>query len=539
MISILPFKKIMTGEEVDIGIIENEIQQLSEKDSDADEELKGIFLEESEVLLARIRFSCCTDWRSNGKSNEIIEGIRREFHTLKGSSSTTGYHKVSRLSHAVESLIEQDDSGSQTDDDSMLNLLEEMHDGLASELGILPSGGENHLDSLIIMVELLLNDDDQPNSIESELEEISDLLGDVDSDRRKDSDNAFGFTPNTDKNTTQTGQTPTANQKQQESGQLSERESNIVETQSTSSRIENRKLSELLNFSGELGLTRTQLKNTLDDTRVELDVLRDTMRRIRDGLRDLEFEADAQMKSMPQEQDVDDEDFDPLQLDRYSRLQARAREVNQQLDVLTRVERQLNDRASDMGGALIQQLHLGEQLQDGLVSARMVSINDYIPRLRQSVREASRRSGKTVELNVAGVEIEVDRQVMDTMMAPFEHMIRNSIFHGIESNQERLSKGKSENGAIGFSVNQQGSDLIVQFRDDGRGLNRVSILKRAAELGIENDYEDLPSEIILQIISEQGYSTAESVSIDSGRGGWNGCGHPGGQFFGWFCGCYK
>ena len=574
--------------EVEVQVGSNETGEFDILDDDVDEELRQIFLEESESLLSRVN-EYLTEWRSSGKSEAMIAGIRREFHTLKGSAAMCGYGDISRLSHAVESLMEQDGESELQDDSALLNLLEEMHDGVAAELGYIPGAGDEHIRSLIGMVELLLSGDDLEQqtdlitdadvempesdveaesteaesdedgsidtasmdtvSIESELEEISELLNELNQERIEVNDSLA----ENDEETSDQSQAVVEHgheiQKNPDNESIAEEnlaESKVepdnalsgrnrispvqprterpeplsTDSSVTSSRIENRKLTELLNFSGELGLTRTQLKNTLDGTREELNVLRDSMKLIRDGLRDLEFEADAQMRSMPEkhEEQLDDESFDPLQLDRYSRLQARAREVNQQLDVLTRVERQLSDRASDLGGALIQQLHLGEQLQDGLINARMASINDYVPRMRQLVREVSRRAGKEVAFYVEGNEIEVDRQVMDTMMPPFEHMIRNSIVHGIESSEARQAIGKPKSGRIDLKVVQQGAELLIEFSDDGNGLNKKILSSRVVELGLADSQDQVRDEQLLQIISEPGYSTAETVDLDSGRG---------------------
>ena len=536
-----------------------------------DSEIRQIFIEESETMLGRINLGL-TEWRKNGKSNDVLGGIRREFHTLKGSAAATGFTDVSNLSHLVESLLEKDDLLNDEDDAGLINLLEEMHDGLAAELGFIPGGTKDHVKTLISMAEVLLSEDEinfalnneSPESLVSETAEVGldasienitegddveesvettvDNLSSGNEDESEFESNDQSLTNSAEDLTAliQEQYESTQEQDQVQAEQQTEQLLDVndsnnqlpemptqspfvpesAESVAGSLRIENKKLSDLLNFSGELGLTRTQLKNILDGTRTELDVLRGSMRQIRDGLRDLEFEADAQMRSLPEgrDQTSDDESFDPLQLDRYSRLQARAREVNQQLDSLARSERLLSDRASDLDSALIQQLHLGEQLQDGLMSARMISINDYMPRMRQLVRETSRRSGKSVGFSVQGEEIEVDRQVMDAMMPAFEHMIRNAIVHGIETEEIRSAAKKAKQGNINLEIVQQGSELLIEFMDDGFGLDREKLVEQALENGFIKSKDDINDEHLLQVIVQPGYSTAESITLDSGRG---------------------
>jgi chemotaxis protein histidine kinase CheA/ActR/RegA family two-component response regulator len=501
-----------------------------EEGHETDDEIRQIFLEESESRLSRIN-NHLAQWRSSEVSEEILAGIRREFHTLKGSAAASGFGDISRLSHAVESLLEQDDSRITSDDSSLLNLLEEMHDGLAAELGFIPGANEGHINSLISMVEVLISGESTTSAInesDKETEFADQLSSDADDlvsliatqqeatmDSDVDEDEAPGGEAEGEESESQPGYWMPPTDLVKIGSEMHSADSNIGAL-----RIESKKLSDLLNFSGELGLTRTQLKSTLEATRAELEVLRNSTKRIRDGLRDLEFEADSQMRSLPEnrDQETGDELFDPLQLDRYSRLQSRAREVSRQLDDLARVERQLSEKASDLDGALIQQIHLGEQLQDGLMSTRMISISEYLPRLRQLVRETSRRREKPVDFVTEGADIEVDRQVLDTMMPPFEHMIRNAIIHGIESEEERRRQDKSTSGQISLKVVQQGSELLIEFSDDGAGLDREKLSQRAVEIGLVQSTEDSIEDHLLQIITEPGYSTAETVSLDSGRG---------------------
>jgi chemotaxis protein histidine kinase CheA/ActR/RegA family two-component response regulator len=506
-----------------------------EEGYETDNEIKQIFLEESVSRLSRIN-NYLAQWRSSEVSEEILAGIRREFHTLKGSAASSGFDDISRLSHVVESLLEQDNSRIAADDSSLLNLLEEMHDGVAAELGFIPGANEDHIKSLISMVEVLVSGDSGMSDVTSSIIDESDADTHIADQLPGDADELASLIATQQEATMDSdvdeaevnGQKIHEEEPESQPGywmpptELVKTGSEIpsVESNTGALRIENKKLSDLLNFSGELGLTRTRLKNTLEATRAELDVLRNSTKRIRDGLRDLEFEADSQMRSMPEnrDQETGDEIFDPLQLDRYSRLQSRARDVSRQLDDLARVERQLSDKASDLDGALIQQIHLGEQLQDGLMSTRMISINEYLPRLRQLVRETSRRHEKPVDFVTEGADIEVDRQVVDTMMPPFEHMIRNAIIHGIESEEERQSQGKSASGQISLKVVQQGSELLIEFSDDGLGLDREKLSQRAVETGLVQSKDDSIEDHLLQIITEPGFTTAETVSLDSGRG---------------------
>ncbi len=584
--AIKPFEQSVGEQHVSVAAVDSPIEESVEEPGEEpveeiDEELREIFIEESETILSRLN-SLFTRWRNDGVSEEILAGIRREFHTIKGSAAAVGFVDISKLSHSVESLLEQGFDALSSDDFGLLNLLEETHDGIAAELGFIPSSGGNHIESLTYMVEHLLTDEgavdvSTATNLEAESDadamkpltagmikeidliedlnvmsevlgketsslEFSDELGQADSvadiETLVSNQHATDFEVNLVQNSPSESpledsieddlarQTAVNDRQLEDAPQSSTlhttdaKKKPITSGDSGVLRIENRKFSDILNYSGELNLTRTHLKTIADGTYMDLDSLRQSMQHIRDGLRDLEFEADAQMRSMPEskESEVGDEAFDPLQFDRYSRLQSKAREVNQQLDALTKIERNLSERASNFGGTLLQQLHLGEQLQDGLISARMVSVNEYLPRLRQLVRKTSRRVGKPMDFVASGGDIEVDRQVLDAMIPPFEHMIRNAIIHGMENQDDRKRLGKTPHGQIQINFVQQGSELLIDFADDGQGLNRDKLGQRAIEKGIVDDGENVASEQMLKIIAEPGFSTTESVSMESGRG---------------------
>ena len=543
-----PFEEEPDKEEFDVEI-DREVSAADSGDiygadnDDIDEEIRQIFMEETEGILSRIN-NHLIEWREQGLKSGVLAGIRREFHTLKGSAAATGFDDISGLSHSVETLLDRSRPDPDNDDGVILNLLEEMHDGLAADLGIMSSGSKGHLPTLHRMVTELIS----PKTKKSDADESHD--GDVaDALENSDAPNASEGTLSSEMAALDTSQLSneivdvdpenTALASGAEPAEALDSPSEELEpwmpgrsgTNSSgagvddtvvgaSLKIDNKKLAELINASGELSLVRTQLQNALDATRMDLDVLRASMSSMRAGLRELEIEADAQIRARPEQQQAIDvnEEFDPLQLDRYSRLQAKSREVTEMLDQLAKVERDLGNRTSSFGGVLQQQSHLGDQLQTGLMSARMVSVGESLPRLRYLVRETSKQANKNIEFEFHGGDIAVDRQVIETMMAPFEHMIRNAVIHGIEGPDERATQGKSETGHISVSLVQQGSELVVEFSDDGRGLNIDKLSDRAVELGLVKDQNDVSEVDLLQVITQPGYSTSEGLSMESGRG---------------------
>lgn len=168
----------------------------------------------------------------------------------------------------------------------------------------------------------------------------------------------------------------------------------------------------------------------------------------------------------------------------------------------------------------VRQLNkLTTELQDIAMSIRMIPIAATFHKMQRIVRDMNRKLGKDVELVVAGEETEVDKNIIDSLSDPLMHLIRNSLDHGIESPAERLAAGKPEKGTVLLEAKNSGGDVWITIKDDGRGLDKAKILKKAAQQGLlikpEADYTDKE---IFNFILLPGFSTKDKVSEFSGRG---------------------
>jgi two-component system chemotaxis sensor kinase CheA len=160
-----------------------------------------------------------------------------------------------------------------------------------------------------------------------------------------------------------------------------------------------------------------------------------------------------------------------------------------------------------------------KELQDIVMSIRMVPISTIFYKMRRLVRDMSRKVGKEIELEIIGEGTEVDKNVIDALSDPILHIIRNSVDHGIEDIATRLAAGKPAKGKITLEAKTTGSDIIVTILDDGRGLQRDGILKKAIEKGIISEIDDdIPDKDVFAMIFMPGFSTNENVSEYSGRG---------------------
>ncbi len=158
------------------------------------------------------------------------------------------------------------------------------------------------------------------------------------------------------------------------------------------------------------------------------------------------------------------------------------------------------------------------ELQGLASSLRLVPIEGVFKRMRRAVRDLTRETGKQVDLVIKGEDTEIDKVLVDQLYDPLIHLVRNAVDHGIGEVKDRLAAGKSETGRITLEASQQGNEIQITVADDGRGLNREKILKRAREAGLVGPHDEPDDAAIWNYIFHSGFSTADEVSNLSGRG---------------------
>jgi chemosensory pili system protein ChpA (sensor histidine kinase/response regulator) len=249
-----------------------------------------------------------------------------------------------------------------------------------------------------------------------------------------------------------------------------------------------------------------------------LGELGQTINRLKNQLRSLEAETDAQIHFSHGIDSQKSGDFDPLEMDRYTSIQELSKSLGESVNDLSSLQGMLGEQIKGSETLLLQQSRVNTDLQDGLIKSRMVKFSGLLSRLRRLVRQASQELGKKAELVIAGEENEIDTKVLDRMVAPLEHIIRNAISHGIETPVERVKEGKSEVGQVIIEISRDGSDIVVKVSDDGAGINLEKVRSRALQLGLmKHDHQVTDSDLV-QYILEPGFSTVENVTQMSGRG---------------------
>ncbi|MDY0042622.1 MAG: chemotaxis protein CheA [Desulforhabdus sp.] len=166
----------------------------------------------------------------------------------------------------------------------------------------------------------------------------------------------------------------------------------------------------------------------------------------------------------------------------------------------------------------IQLRRITNEMQRIAMSMRMVPIKSTFQKVTRLVRDLSRKSGKEVFLEMRGEETEIDRNMVEEIYDPLVHMIRNSVDHGIEMPEEREAAGKNRQGRILIGAEQKGGNIVIDIKDDGRGLDADTILKTAVKRGVVSAEEQLDEKTIYELIFHPGFSTKEVITEVSGRG---------------------
>ena len=283
-------------------------------------------------------------------------------------------------------------------------------------------------------------------------------------------------------------------------------------------RVRATQLDRLVNNAGEMAITRSRIDGSVTQLQGSLGELTESLERMRRQLRDIELQAETQIAARVEAAKSSSEGFDPLEMDRFTRFQELTRFMAESVNDVATLQRSLQRALQTAEDELAAQARLTRELQDDLLRTRMVEFESTADRLYRCVRQAARDTAKQVRLDLVGGGIEIDRGVLERMVGSFEHLLRNSVAHGIEAPAERAARGKDASGQITVTVAQSGNEVAVEFADDGAGLDLERIRRRGLERGLI-DADATPTERELaDLIFAPGFSTAETVTELAGRG---------------------
>ncbi|MBY0242897.1 MAG: response regulator, partial [Burkholderiaceae bacterium] len=275
-------------------------------------------------------------------------------------------------------------------------------------------------------------------------------------------------------------------------------------------------LDRLVNQAGEVSILRSRLENEVDSLRTSLNDFSDNLARLRRQLREVEMQAESQIASRMSI--ASDREFDPLEFDRFTRLQELTRMMAESVNDVASFHESLLRSVDTASTDLTQQARMTRELQRDLMRVRMVPFASISERLFRVARLAAKETDKRVNLDIRGGAVEIDRGVLERMAAPFEHLLRNAIVHGVEPRAQRQAAGKDETGELLIQVSQQGNEVVLAFSDDGAGLDLERIRAKARSVGLLGEGESITDAEAAGLIFEPGFSTAETLTEQAGRG---------------------
>jgi chemosensory pili system protein ChpA (sensor histidine kinase/response regulator) len=283
-------------------------------------------------------------------------------------------------------------------------------------------------------------------------------------------------------------------------------------------RVRSQLIDRMVNQAGEVMISRSRLEARLGQLRGSLDELTGNLDRLRRQLRDLELQSESQMQSRLAQTKETASAFDPLEFDRFTRVQELTRMMAESVHDVATLQRSLQQTVAGVEDDLIAQARQTRELQRDLLRSRMVEFDSISERLYGVVRQAAKDVDKQVKLDIVGGSLEMDRGVLDRVASAFEHLLRNAVGHGIESPQVREAAGKPPTGEVVIRLTQQSNDVVVTFSDDGAGLNLARIRQKAIEQGLISVHAQASDDEVSRLIFVTGLSTADSISEMAGRG---------------------
>jgi chemosensory pili system protein ChpA (sensor histidine kinase/response regulator) len=446
---------------------------------EVDRELVDIFAGEAGELLEQLDAGFDA-WQS-GDGGEPLLVVQRVLHTLKGGARMSGFDAMGDAAHDLESQVNAVAASGVVPEVAVFARLRETFDNLLRMYDQMRSGDSGESAAM-------------PADAASAASAAS---------------------------LTRSGWLPEMFWRPQEES------STVVAARRETARVPVETLDAMLNQASEISIYRSRVEDRNANVRAQLVEMSQTITRLRDHLRQMESETEAQIAARgfnPGEAigvavpDRYGADFDPLEMDRFSRMQELSRALAESVNDLVVLQTAMDESVRETDTLLQQQSRLNTEVQHGLTSTLMVPFSRQVQRLRRVVRQTAQENGKQADIEFIGADAELDRNVLERITAPLEHLLRNAIVHGIEDPTQRAFTNKPMVGTIRISLQREGSQLRVEVSDDGAGLNLQAIRKLAIERGMLAPKAQVSDGDLARFIFKPGFSTAKELTQDAGRG---------------------
>ncbi len=436
---------------------------------DIDPDLLPIFLEEAQEIVPQVG-DALRRWRAAPVNHAPVTELARHLHTLKGSARMAGLMRLGELAHVMETdIIEMEREP--VPPTAKFDKIDEGLDRFNSALDRIAKG------ELAAPIEI-------PVAVH-----VSEQLP-----------------------------APMAKMAAARAEIVAEGEKLEGRERQALMRVNADMIDRFVNEAGELAIARSRIDLEMIAFKRALIELSENVGRMKVQLREIEIQAETQIQSRTKEQQELGAEFDPLEFDRFSRMQEITRFLAESLNDVVTLQQSLNSNIDETEAALLQQARLNRDLQQGLMGVRLVPLGNLQDRFYRLVRQTAKELDKKANLEFRGVRVEIDRSVLEKITGPFEHLLRNAVSHGLEMPHERAAKGKSEIGEITIDARQAGNEIMLTLSDDGGGLNFERIREKAIQQGLLAANDEVSDAQLTQYIFMAGFSTANEVTQISGRG---------------------
>lgn len=455
-------------------------------------ELLECFLLEAENYMTTLQGGI-SSLETDPQRGPLIEELFRAAHTLKGGAALVKLGSISKIAHSMEDILEDIKDGKIDVQMEITDLLLYMLESVSSLIQDVSSGKT-----------------EQPGIEEAVLKRKEDVFA------RVKPGNGHSQCPSGDSRQPAQPEVPVATERR---GSIGRRRDDIELFTGNFVKVEVRKIEEMLNLISEITIKKNYLlQRTKEAGNISNEILF-AGKRLFGEVNDF---ADRHEYSAVTRTDryVDPlfSEFGELEFDRYDEQNLFSRKLQEMTEDLSEAVKELSQLLESFQEDMKNMDGMIRLLRSDITDSRMMEIGRFFQRFVRPVRSMGKEYGKNVELLVSNGETKIDRVIFERIFDPFLHIIRNAICHGIETPEERVQNGKKAEGQIVLSARREGSSIMIEISDDGRGIDTDKLLLEGVKRGIFKPGAHPSHEEILSLIFLPGVTTSEKIDMNAGRG---------------------
>ena len=533
-------------EDIDPAIIEGIDRDLKDRDN-VPPELLEVFNEEADDHLTSL-YRSLEEIEKDHASRELVQELRRAAHTLKGAAGAVGLRTITQIAHRMEDLLDRLYDEEIQPSPAQIKLIYQTTDTLQDlAKGTFDREKIRHsVAGLYVQYDqqLQANEENEPAADVAEKPAVITPARKIDISPNRKRGDVSSHALRAGEEHSHQGNKPAGEPPRTAAAPPAE-----TVHQGPALRVPLERIDEVSRLVGEMIINRSSLEQRMNVFHNFVEELEISLERLRKIAQELEthYEVEALGGRWDRGKTGTDfgklskadrwkpirpaapslrvsknrlEEFDELEFDRYTEFHLLARSLSEVTNDVGTVGNELNNLTGEFDALLTRQSRLAREAQDRLTRVRMVPLATIADRVKRTVRTVADQTGKNIQLTLEGEHVELDKNAIEELVEPLMHLLRNAADHGIESPEERAELGKTEEANISIRAFPQGTQVILEIADDGRGIDAAKIRAKAVELGMlaAEDAESLDEETCRQLLFEPGFSTANELTEVSGRG---------------------